>query len=186
MNYVLLTIGKTHTGKSTFAKELVEDIPNGVILETDSIALFLKDTFPKLHAFDLDHNGSFSSPSLKFLAFRTVLTFALEKNFNIIMSNSNMYENGRKDVLSIINKYPMKTIGLYLNYPEEIILERAKNSKRDIKVLSVSKDFNELIVNQRTRFQAPNRTDFDYFFEVKNPEELPDIKNKIVELYKNY
>ncbi len=97
-----------------------------------------------------------------------------------------MYENGRKDVLSIINKYPMKTIGLYLNYPEEIILERAKNSKRDIKVLSVSKDFNELIVNQRTRFQAPNRTDFDYFFEVKNPEELPDIKNKIVELYKNY
>ena len=54
MNYVLLTIGKTHTGKSTFAKELVEDIPNGVILETDSIALFLKDTFPKLHAFDLD------------------------------------------------------------------------------------------------------------------------------------
>lgn len=183
MNYTLLTIGKTHTGKSTFANELLKEIQNGVILETDLIALFLRANYPKLHALDVDHKGSFSSPSLKFLLFRTVLSFALEQNVNIIMSNSNMYQNGRKDVLSIIKQYSTKSIGLYFNYPEEIILERVKVSKRDTSVLSVSKDFEELVVNQRTRFQPPNETDFDYFFEVKNVTELLAIKDTILKLY---
>ena len=113
--YVLLTIGKTHSGKSTFANEIISEIPNGVILETDPIALFLRATFPNLHALDMDHSGGFSSPSLKFLMFRTILTFALEQDFNIVMSNSNMYEKGRKDVLDIIKKYRHKTIGVYFN-----------------------------------------------------------------------
>lgn len=182
--YVLLTVGKTHSGKSTFANEIVSEIPNCVILETDPIALFLRATFPKLHTSDLDHTGSFSSPALKFLVFRTVLTFALEREFNIIMSNSNMYENGRKDVLSIINQYPVKTIGVYLNFPEDILLERVEHSGRDTSVLSVSKDFKDLVVNQRVRFQPPNKNDFDYFFEATNPEELLEVKTKILELYK--
>lgn len=182
--YVLLTVGKTHSGKSTFANDLVSEIPNCVVLETDPIALFLRSTFNKLHALDLDHMGSFASPALKYLVFRTVLSFALEHDFNIIMSNSNMYENGRKNVLNIIKKYPVKTIGVYLNFHEEILTERVKHSGRDTSVLSVSKDFNDLIVNQRVRFQPPNRDDFDYFFEVTHPDKLPEVKNQILELYK--
>lgn len=179
-----MTIGKTHSGKTTFAKEFVSEIPNGVIIETDPIALFLRETFPSLHALDLDHRGGFSTPSLKFLLFRTVLNFALEQNFNVILSNSNMYENGRKDALSVIGQYKVKTIGVFFNYPETVLLERVKHSERDTKVLVVSKDFNELVVNQRTRFQPPNKDDFDYFFEITDPVNLPEIKRKIIELYK--
>lgn len=181
----LLTIGKTHTGKTTFANGIAPRIPNCVILETDPVALFLKSSFPSLHALDLDHSGKFSSPSLKFLVFRTMLTFALQENFNIIMSNSNMFDEGRKDVLGLIKKYPGKTIGLYFNYPEEIIMDRVRESNRDVNVLRTSKDFEDLVVNQRSRFQVPNPSDFDYFFEVKDPQELPAISEKIVRLYKN-
>jgi len=181
--FALLTVGKTHTGKSTFAKEIVSQIPNCVILETDPIAVFLSTTFPKLHALDLDHQGSFSSPSLKYRVFQTVLEFALAQNFNIILSNSNMYEKGRQGVFDIIKKYPAKTIGLHFNYPEELLSKRVEQSGRSTEVLSVSKDFQELIVNQRTRFQPPNPTDFDYFFEVKDPADLPRVTKEILALY---
>ncbi|MEI6863939.1 MAG: AAA family ATPase [Candidatus Adlerbacteria bacterium] len=180
----LLTIGKTHSGKSTFAKEIATSIPNSVILETDTIALFLRSHYLSLHSLDLDHKGSFSDPSLKFLVYCTILEFALKQGSNCILSNSNMYENGRKQVLDIIKKYPGKTIGVYFNYPEEVLFERVKNSQRDTKVLSVSKDFNELIVKQRERFQPPNPSDFDYFFEVTNPDQLSEISKEIIELYK--
>ncbi|MDB5260476.1 MAG: hypothetical protein JWN37_707 [Candidatus Nomurabacteria bacterium] len=184
MNYVLLTIGKTHTGKSTFAKELSTEVPNVVIIETDPIALFLKASFSTLHALDVDHKGSFSSPALKFLVFRTILDFALNQKTNIIMSNSNMYENGRRDVLKVIKNHDAKTIGLYFNYEEKIIMDRVKISNRDIDVLSVSKNFEELIINQRARFQSPNKDEFDYFFEVTHPEELLDVKKRIIEILK--
>lgn len=182
--YVLMAIGKTHSGKTTFANELISDISEGVIIETDPIALFLRETFSTLRALDLDHRGGFSSPSLKFLLFRTILTFALEQNFNVILSNSNMYENGRKDVLNIVDQYKYKTIGVYFNYSEEVLLNRVEYSGRDTKVLVVSKDFNELVVNQRTRFQPPNKDDFDYFFEITDPADLPEIKGRIIKLYR--
>ncbi|MEK7093834.1 MAG: AAA family ATPase [Patescibacteria group bacterium] len=181
--YTLLTIGKTHTGKTTLANELAPQIPRCVVLETDPIALFLKSSFTSLHTLDLDHSGGFSSPSLKFLVFKTILTFALEENFNIIMSNSNMFENGRKDLLKIIKNYPGKIIGIYLNYSEEILSERIKKSDRDINVLRTSKDFGNLLINQRTRFQPPNYSDFDYYFEVKDPNELPNISTQIFKIF---
>ena len=95
-----------------------------------------------------------------------------------------MYEKGRRDVLNIIKGYRYKTIGVHFDYPEEILLERAKKSKRTTKVLSVSKDFEEVIINQRTRFQEPNKKDFDYFFKVSNPSSLSRIKKEVLELYK--
>ncbi len=181
--FVLLTVGKTHTGKSTFGKEIGSQIPNCVIIETDPIALFLRNTFPKLQALDLEHSGGFSSPALKYRVFQTILEFALAQNFNVVMSNSNMYEKGRKGVFDIIKKYPVKTIGLYFNYPEELLLKRIGQAGRSTEVLSVSKNFTELMLNQRTRFQPPNSSDFDHFFEVTDPADLPRITKEILALY---
>lgn len=181
--HVLLTIGKTHTGKSTFARDISTYIPNAIILETDPVAVFIRTHFPALRALDIDHSGSFTSPSLKYVLFRAILSYALEHNTNVILSNSNMYENGRKDVLDVIKEKGKKTIGIYFNYPEEVLLQRAASSGRDINVLSVSKDFNELIINQRTRFQPPHPGDFDYFFEVTDPADLPQVRNDILTLY---
>lgn len=182
--YAILTIGKTHTGKTTFAKEVAPKLANCAVLETDPIALFLRQHFPGLHMLDLDHSGGFSSPSLKFILFRTILSFALENRFNVILSNSNIYENGRRQVLDIIKRYKVRTVGVYLNYPEEVLIERAERSQRDIEVLRVSKDFKDLIINQRTRFQPPDGSDFDHFFEVTDPAELPAVERKIIELCK--
>ncbi len=39
--YTLLTIGKTHTGKTTFVNEIASKVPNCVILGTDPFAFFL-------------------------------------------------------------------------------------------------------------------------------------------------
>jgi hypothetical protein len=94
-----------------------------------------------------------------------------------------MFENGRKEVLSVIKQYPVKTIGVYFNYPEELLFERAKTSGRDAGVLRVSKDFNDLIIRQRTRMQPPNPADFDYFFEVNSVDDLSGVMEKVVALF---
>lgn len=182
--YALLTIGKTHSGKSTFANDLILDIPNGIILETDSVALFLHTAFPKLHSVDLKHPGGFSPPSLKFMIFQEILKFSLEQKLNIILSNANMFQDGREHMLGMLKRYPTETIGVYFNYPEEVLVERVKHSGRDTRVLTVSKDFEELIVKQRARFQVPNENDFDHFFEIRDPSELDELKGKLIELYR--
>jgi len=93
-----------------------------------------------------------------------------------------MYERGRKLVFRLVKKYDYKIIGVYFNFPEEFLINRIKKSKRTTKILRVSKDFNELIINQRTRMQAPNSKNFDEFYIIKSEDDLIKVKNNLIKI----
>lgn len=183
---LIMFIGKTHSGKTTFAKKLEIIKKDLLVLEADPIALFMRENFPKLRELDdKEHEGAFQNTSLKYRLFLLLLEFAMSFERTIILSNSNMYERGRKLVFSLAKKYKYKIIGVYFNFPEEFLINRIKKSKRTTKILRVSKDFNELIINQRTRMQVPNSRDFDKFYEIKSEKDLNNVKINLIKMILN-
>lgn len=45
---VIITVGKTHSGKTTFAKELEKELPNSFIMDQDNQAEFINTYYEKL------------------------------------------------------------------------------------------------------------------------------------------
>lgn len=180
---LIMFIGKTHSGKTTFAKEL-EDVKKDIlVLEADPIALFMREKFPKLRELDdKEHSGAFKNASLKYRMFLLLLEFSMSFGKTIILSNSNMYERGRRLVFRLAKKFNYKVIGVYFDFPEEFLINRIKKSKRTTKILRVSKDFNDLIINQRTRMQIPNQKDFDLFYSIKNEKDLIKVKSDLIKI----
>ena len=180
---LIMFIGKTHSGKTTFAKELEELKKDLLVLEADPIALFMRENFPKLRELDdKEHSGAFKNASLKYRMFLLLLEFSMSFGRTIILSNSNMYERGRKLVFKLAKKYKYKVIGVYFDFPEEFLIDRIKKSKRTTKILRVSKDFSDLIINQRTRMQIPNPEDFNQFYTIKSEEDLNNVKSNLIKI----
>lgn len=180
---LIMFIGKTHSGKTTFAKELEKIKKDVLVLEADPVALFMRENFPKLRELDdKEHSGAFKNASLKYRVFLLLLEFSMTFGRTIILSNSNMYKQGRKFVFQLAKKYRYKTIGIYFDFPEEFLINRIIKSKRTTKILRVSKDFNELIINQRTRMQVPSPKDFDKFYTIKSEEDLIQVKSNLVKI----
>lgn len=180
---LIMFIGKTHSGKTTFAKELEEINQNLLVLEADPIALFMREHFPKLREMDNKKDfGKFKNISLKYKLFLSLLEFSMSFDRTIILSNSNMYESGRKLIFKLAQKFDYKIIGVYFDFPEDFLISRIKKSKRTTKILRVSKDFNDLIINQRTRMEIPKPKDFDLFYTIKSENDLIKVKNNLTKL----
>ena len=178
-------IGKTHSGKTTFAKEIEKNNENVISLEADPMALFIHDQFPRLKKFeDKTFNGSFKKLALKFQVLLLFIKTIMSLGKPIILSNSNLWKKGRDRVFKISKKFDYENIGVYFDFPEDFLIERIKKSKRTKKILSTSKDFHDLIIRQRARVQPPNPKDFDKFFVIKSEKDLKTVKNKILQILK--
>jgi len=47
-----MTVGKTHSGKTTFGKRLAKKIKDNILIDTDVIAEFLRDNYGGLYSAD--------------------------------------------------------------------------------------------------------------------------------------
>jgi len=181
--YLIMFIGKTHSGKTTFANEFKKENGNILVLEADPIAVFIKEHFPELiNADNNKHYEIFGEVSLKYKIFLLLLESALSLGKPIILSNSNMWLKGRQLVSNLCKRLNYKLVGIYFDFPEELLFERVKIYKRPFSILRVSKNFNDLIINQRTRMQVPDPLEFDIFYAIKSPEDLLIIKQKLVSI----
>ena len=182
---LIMFIGKTHSGKTTLAKEIEIINSSILVLEADPIALFIREKFPKLRELDdKEHSGAFKNISFKYRVFLLFLEFSMLHGRPIILSNSNMYKKGRELVFKIAKKFDYKIIAVYFDFSEEFLFSRIKKSKRTTKVLRVSKNFKDLIINQRTRMEVPDPKDFEDLFMIKTERDLEIVKNKLIKILK--
>jgi len=57
MQFVVMTVGKTHSGKTTFGMELAKRIKQACVLDADILSEFLKTTYPILYQSDREKNS---------------------------------------------------------------------------------------------------------------------------------
>jgi len=175
-------VGKTHSGKTTFGKELEEKI-NGIVIQTDPITLFLKNEYYVNLDQDHEHDGSFSEPSLKVKIFNVILEHIIKLGkLTPILTNSNMHQKMRTQSIERLQNGGYQVIGVYLNLPENILNDRVDRSNKSTDVLNVTKDFHALIIKQRKIFIEPRENEFDYFFEINSDEIYNEVEEKIINL----
>lgn len=178
MQFVIMTVGKTHSGKTTFGKKIAKKLKRSCVLDSDEIAEFLKDKYSELYNKDFSDNSNELAPGyyLKKIVYFDIYKQALKTKVPIISTSANSTKKIRLEVKRIAKKYGRKFIIIYFNLPEVLLLNRIKESKRSKKCLYHSKNFVDLLINKQSqRFECPVKSEADYFFEITD-----DISGKKV------
>lgn len=148
---LVITIGKTHSGKTSFAKVLEQQLPNSLVIDQDNHALFLHEYYRKLVPVD-------RSNDLKIGLSQYILQYAIEHtDLNIIISSANLSKEGR---LSLLEKFfpqdKWKRVYVYFDYSNENLQKRIAHSIRTKNIFrEQSMTFEQLLVDHTRQLVAP-------------------------------
>lgn len=174
--YVIMCVGHTHTGKTTFAKKLVKDVRDIVLLDGDEIASFINEKYP-LAVFSKYSKSK--KESLKFNISRDILKFCLHARLNIILSGGHGYKRNRSSVKSMAKKYGYELITIYFNLPRNLILERIKKTKKNTKIFVLSKNWVEVLERQDSYVEYPPSKRNTIYFEIKDNSDYKKVFNQV-------
>lgn len=182
-----MTVGKTHSGKTTFGKKLAQKIKNHILIDNDQITEFLKDEYSNLYNSDFLENSNQLSPGfiLKKELIAVILKNAFKTNLIVISTGANSTKKLRKNLSDLARKSGRKVIIIYFNLDEKILLDRIDKGGRSKKCLYHSKDFRDLLLNkQALRFESASEKEADYFFEIKKVADTKEVFEKVLKLLK--
>jgi predicted kinase len=178
---VIMTVGKTHSGKTTFAKELEKELHNSVVIDQDNHAEFLHSYYQTL----LPKQG----PNLiKYAITQTIVDNAVnETNCHIIRCNSHRSRKSRLDQLAFYHEKGFKSILVNFDIPTHVLEERIAKSNRSKNVLRVASTFEEVLNRQENETNkediiAPIKGEADYFFTMKNSDDIQSVIERIVNI----
>jgi predicted kinase len=178
--YIVMCVGHTHTGKTTFAKKLVKDMPNMVIIDNDEISAFLNEKY--LVAVLSPYNKikrTFKEPNFKFLISQDIFKFCLRAGLNIIHSSGNLGKDARLLIKNNARKYGYDVITIYFNLSKDLIHERINNTTKDTRSLWRSKNWNEVLTKQENYAQLPPSKRNTIYFEIKNNSDYEKVFKEV-------
>ncbi|MDY8161677.1 ATP-binding protein [Bacillus thuringiensis] len=184
---VIITVGKTHSGKTTFAKELEKELPNSFIMDQDNQAEFINTHYEKLQPTE-------GSNILKHGLSKFIVDYAKEHtNLHLIICNSNRSKNGRIYLLNEVfpqNEYIR--ILVHFDIPDDVLYERVARSTRNTNIFRGGySSFKEVLDRQQTELLHddvvdPIENEADYLFVIRNSKDVNSTILKIVHLAKEF
>lgn len=176
---VIMTVGKTHSGKTTFAKALEKEIPNSVVIDQDNHAEFLQTNYQTLLP-KQGHN------TIKYALTQTIVNYVVnETNCHLILCNSNRNRKGRLKLLEHFQSKGFTSILVNFDIPEHVLKERVAKSQRSTTILRTVSTFEEVLTRQQNETNqgdviAPIEGEADYLFVIKNSDEVQSVIRKVV------
>ncbi len=181
--YIIMCVGHTHSGKTTFAKKLVEDNKNIVIIDNDVIADFIATTYPTFVKSDYNKSKkTLEDPNLKFLLWKQVLNFGLATGQHIILSNGNLGKDIRDYVRGVTDKNKYNLVTVYFNLPRDVLVKRIEKTNKDTAIFITSKNWSQVFDNQETYAVLPPDKDTSYYFEINDPSEADKVLISITQI----
>ncbi|PFU69532.1 AAA family ATPase [Bacillus thuringiensis] len=184
---VIITVGKTHSGKTTFAKELEKELPNSFIMDQDNQAEFINTHYEKLQPTE-------GSNILKHGLSKFIVDYEKEHtNLHLIICNSNRSKNGRFYLLNEVfpqNEYIR--ILVHFAIPDDVLYERVGLSKRSTNIFRGNySSFKEVLHRQQVKslhedVVDPIENEADYLFVIRNSKDVNSTILKIVHLAKEF
>lgn len=182
-NIVILFSGKTHTGKTTFGKELSTIIPKNILIDNDAAARFLKDNYAEINSDpDVRARRTPSDPDLRLLISQLIYDYSLRNGYNVILSASHSRKVIREKQGQIAKKYGAVFVIVFMNPPDKEIRLRISKTDRSVMDVDDVPDFSKELERQNSFFEYPESSEADYFFTVENEKDKEMVKNKILEL----
>lgn len=179
--FVILTVGKTHSGKTTFAKALEKQLDNVVVIDQDNHAEFINAYYKAL----LPKTGT---NTFKHTLTQTIIQYAIEKtDFHLILCNSNRSLNFRRKQIASFKEKGFCTLIVTFEIPDHILQDRVANSSRKQNIFRSASGFEEVLLRQQqessdSNYRKPSKDEADYVFEITSSETHQDVIRKIIEI----
>ena len=176
---VIMTVGKTHSGKTTFARNLEKEMSNSVVIDQDNHAEFLQSTYPLLVP-TKGHN------KIKYALTQTILDYAVnETSCHIILCNSNRNRKARIKLLEYFQNKGFTTIIVNFDMPDDVLFERVENSNRNTEVLRTVLSFKDVLERQQNEsgineIVDPVVGEADFIYVIRNSQEVQPATQEIV------
>ena len=184
---VIITVGKTHSGKTTFARALEKELPHSFVMDQDNQAEFINTHYEKLQP--AEGANTFKHGLSKF-----IVDYAKEHtNLHLIICNSNRSKNGRFYLLNELfpqNEYVR--ILVHFDIPDDVLYERVALSKRSTNIFRRNySSFKEVLHRQQVEslhedVVDPIENEADYLFVIRNSKDVNSTILKIVHLAKEF
>ncbi|GEN52600.1 ATP-binding protein [Halobacillus faecis] len=166
--FVIMTVGMTHSGKTTFARRLEEKVKNTVVIDQDNQAAFLNSQYPRLVPED-------GPNTIKYQMTKMLVDYAVEKTeMHLIICNSNRNHKARKALLEDFKSKGFSTILVNFDVSDSLLEKRVAERNRDPSVLRTASSFDEVLQRQQENspnIVAPSAEEADHFFTIEREGE---------------
>ncbi|WP_235615963.1 AAA family ATPase [Brevibacillus reuszeri] len=181
---VVITVGKTHSGKTTFAKELEQHLHNSVVIDRDDHAEFINTYYKTM----LPKQGA---NIFKNAISQTIVDYAVnETNFHLILCNSYRSRKGRLDLLERFHQKGFVSIVVTFDIPDHILQIRIANSRRSTNIFRTASNFEEVLERQQADSHngdvlAPIEGEANHLFVIKDSSEVRSVIQEIANIAKS-
>lgn len=179
---VIITVGKTHSGKTTFAKVLDQELNNSLVMDQDNHAEFINTFYNTLQP-------KRGPNTLKHAISQLIVDYAIEQtNFHLIICNSNRNRKGRLHLLKqLFHKNEFIRILVHFDIPDHVLQARVTQSQRSTNIFRVASNFEEVLARQQVDSLKEDVTDpveseADHLFVIKDNEEVDSVIQTIVHI----
>lgn len=173
MRTVLLTIGPTHAGKTTFARQLAQRLPASLIIDQDLQARFLLEHYPDLVPTEGPNQ---IKHDLTGWLIEQAITSSVE---TIILCNANTSRIGRKKLLDPFSRSTFRSILVWFDLPEVTIADRLTHSKRDGREIRGDSSYYDIY--QRQRIEPPVTGEADQIVRLRSPEDVDTFLDQVTD-----
>lgn len=172
---LVMTVGKTHSGKTTFAQNLAKALPNAAVIDQDNQAEFLQAYYQGL----LPKDGP---NRLKTALSRTIIEYAAdETDCHLVLCNANRGEKSRRELLSFFQRKGFTCLLVSFDMPEALLQERVSATTRSISVLRSAVSFSEVLARQGMEdVQKPDASEADHLFIVRSEADVEPVIREIL------
>lgn len=174
---VVMTVGKTHSGKTTFAKELESVLQHTIVIDQDNHAEFINRHYKKLRPIE-------GPNTLKFSVTDTIVNYATEQsNLHIILSNANLNKSGRANLLQYFHDKGFKSVIVYFDLPSNLLRDRVIQTGRSKAIFRSASSFLEVLERQeRSPEIQPSINEANHLFVIKDPDHTAGVIQQIIEI----
>ncbi|MDO3410528.1 ATP-binding protein [Saccharibacillus sp. CPCC 101409] len=178
---LIMTVGKTHSGKSTFARELENLLPNSLMIDQDNHAEFVNTHYRKL----IPPAGE---NVLKHTVTQAVVDYAADRtDKHVILCNANRSRKARVSILDDFRAKGFTCVLVHFDIPDETLIERVRATTRSKAIFRSAASFEEVLLRQQAQssnedLSAPAAEEAEHLFIVKHAAETEKVLRRIVDL----
>ncbi len=178
---MIMTVGKTHSGKTTFARLLEHSLENSFVMDQDNQAEFINTYYQKLQP---NEGPNIFKNSLS----RFIVEYAIENTkLHLIICNSNRNRISRLKLFDeLFTQEQFIRILVNFDIPDEVLLNRVKQSQRSTNIFRGSySSFEEVLIRQQHESSnediiEPTIDEAEYLFVIKDNKDVESVIQKIV------